>query len=1032
MDDLMNLTAQEMRNRSTLETGMLMADKFINRNYLIRLSGYRVLPLDMQYQSTGSIRLFKIEKIVYDKKENVNDKLISVYSALQDVDSSALMILEGTPTGTSMYVGVRSEINAATAGKILEKSFQGNFCGSELKSMVNSEIDQLMKKMVSSPAAGTCKNVSCVTVVPSPRDEDKDKFVQGLEKFADTMQGEIYTALFIATPVSKPNLEMRKRGLEELYSSLTPFLKTSLAYGTNSSESVARGRYTNFADSVNNSISNTTGKNRGQTETSTQGKNSGFGFHGFSSGSSSSYSSGYSTGESWTRAVTTGNSHSTGGGDNETETQTTGDSKTITIEHQNKAVQALTEKIDKQMARISECESFGVWECACYFIAEDIQTSVVAANSYKALVSGENTGVENSFVNVWGIQNIFQTNQILEYMRYGIHPLVEVPGEGNFKSQIVSAANLVSGKELPFIMGIPHKSVSGIHVSSIAEFGRNVFAEGRGKKGRSIPVGKIFHMGRTEEHEIRLDLDSLTSHCFITGSTGSGKSNTTYCILEELAACHIPFLVIEPAKGEYRTAFGGLPGIRIFTTNPRYHRMLQINPFRFDSHIHVLEHLDRLVEIFNACWEMYAAMPAILKNAMERMYLEKGWDLMNSMYLGEGAVRYPTFRDLLKILPKIISSSEYSADTKGDYTGALVTRVASLTNGIMGQVFCGNCDVTDRELFDETCIVDLSRVGSAETKSLIMGILVMKLSEYRAANASGQNLGLRHVTVMEEAHNLLKKSSGSGGNGGADLIGKSVEMISNSIAEMRTYGEGFLIVDQSPTAVDISAIKNTNTKIIMRLPEQEDCKAVGRSVSLNEDQILELSRLGTGIAVIMQNNWLEAVRGRIYPARRQYEKQAVLVPEDGIRTLRGKLIMELLNQYTARSFDENRLLALLKGAPVPEDKAGEYGRSAREIASVMTKRRDSRQFSDSLMSLAGCRNLFDILENELGSIDFSNVTEDDEIQIFVWHKLFLKKLDHYLTMNPGKKKLLSQYLIYSRLLEDGTSKYIIIYNTLFH
>ena len=140
------------------------------------------------------------------------------------------------------------------------------------------------------------------------------------------------------------------------------------------------------------------------------------------------------------------------------------------------------------------------------------------------------------------------------------------------------------------------------------------------------------------------------------------------------------------------------------------------------------------------------------------------------MYLGEGAVRYPTFRDLLKILPKIISSSEYSADTKGDYTGALVTRVASLTNGIMGQVFCGNCDVTDRELFDETCIVDLSRVGSAETKSLIMGILVMKLSEYRAANASGQNLGLRHVTVMEEAHNLLKKSSGSGGNGGADLI----------------------------------------------------------------------------------------------------------------------------------------------------------------------------------------------------------------------------------------------------------------------
>ena len=84
------------------------------------------------------------------------------------------------------------------------------------------------------------------------------------------------------------------------------------------------------------------------------------------------------------------------------------------------------------------------------------------------------------------------------------------------------------------------------------------------------------------------------------------------------------------------------------------------------------------------------------------------------------------------------------------------------------------------------------------------------------------------------------------------------------------------------------------------------------------------------------------------------------------------------------------------------------------------------------MSLAGCRNLFDILEQHLGGIDFNNVTEDDETQIFFWHSVFLKKLDHYLVMNAGKKKLLSQYLIYSRLVEDGTSKYIIVYNTLFH
>ena len=117
-------------------------------------------------------------------------------------------------------------------------------------------------------------------------------------------------------------------------------------------------------------------------------------------------------------------------------------------------------------------------------------------------------------------------------------------------------------------------------------------------------------------------------------------------------------------------------------------QMLKLNPFRFHEEIHILEHLDRLVEIFNACWEMYAAMPAILKDAMERIYVEKGWDLLNSVYLGEESAAYPNFQDLLQMLPKVISTSGYSSDTQGDYTGALVTRVASLTKGITGQIFC--------------------------------------------------------------------------------------------------------------------------------------------------------------------------------------------------------------------------------------------------------------------------------------------------------------------------------------------------------
>ena len=109
-----------------------------------------------------------------------------------------------------------------------------------------------------------------------------------------------------------------------------------------------------------------------------------------------------------------------------------------------------------------------------------------------------------------------------------------------------------------------------------------------------------------------------------------------------------------------------------------------------------------------------------------------------------------------------------------------------------------------------------------------MGILIMRLSEYRMSTAGEMNVSLHHVTVLEEAHNILKRTSTEQNLDDSNVVGKSVEMISNAIAEMRTYGEGFIIADQSPSAVDMSAIRNTNTKIIMRLPDEQDRHLAGK------------------------------------------------------------------------------------------------------------------------------------------------------------------------------------------------------------
>ena len=252
---------------------------------------------------------------------------------------------------------------------------------------------------------------------------------------------------------------------------------------------------------------------------------------------------------------------------------------------------------------------------------------------------------------------------------------------------------------------------------------------------------------------------------------------------------------------------------------------------------------------------MYAAMSVILKEAIERAYISNGWDINHSV--NDTADRFPNFIDVLEQIKIIINESQYSSDSKADYSGALITRVRSLTTGLNGQIFTDD-SISDYDLFDKCVIIDLSRIGSLETKSLIMGLLVMKLNEYRMV--SGRiNSPLRHITVLEEAHNLLKRTSTNQAFDNSNLIGKSVELLSNSIAEMRTYGEGFIIADQSPGLLDLSVIRNTNTKIILRLPDRQDRELVGFSASLKENQISELAKLKKGVAAVYQNNWVEPI-----------------------------------------------------------------------------------------------------------------------------------------------------------------------------
>ncbi|GEN81838.1 ATP-binding protein [Sporosarcina luteola] len=896
-----------IREEEKLQRSFTLAEELLERTYLHNLTKYEVSPIPAHIANITvrqNIRLFQITKIVYDKNEDVTEKLINIYNTVGSLGSSLALIIDSDGKEVQLYIGIRSG-NVLSAQDGLEKSFKGNFPGTQLKNIRNSQIETLIDHLFTGDFSKEQRTVCSVTGIPAFKDVEQDQYIQGLEKLIDAMRGEKFSALFLADAVDLNGAEKTRQGYEELYTNLTPFKETTITSGQNDSFAVVKGITEGITNTINDSITKTQSFTEGKTEGSSDSVTDTKAPNILSATVKTLFGGKVSTAQGITRnynenqSSTTGNSttegvsRATSNTKNSGETKTEGSSRTMQVQFENKTVSQLLTKIDEQLDRLRHAEDLGLWHYSCYFLADDEQTARVAATNYQSLIRGNNSALEGSSINVWKPGHI-QKDLLMEYLSRFSHPSLSQQEGLNSQLSKVNGGTLINSRELAIAYGLPRKSVSGIPVIETAEFGRNVYRVDLQQEDRTIRLGNIYYMGQKEPTNVELNVESLAMHTFVTGSTGSGKSNTIYNLVNELDKQNVRFLIIEPAKGEYKNIFGGRPDVRVFGTNPSFAPLLKINPFRFPDAIHVLEHIDRLIEIFNACWPMYAAMPAVLREAVENVYEEAGWDLEKSIHF-EPIPVYPTLKQLVIILPAVIERSAYSEEVKSNYVGSLVTRVKSLTMGLVGNIFVDQ-EVPNEHLFDENCIVDLSRVGSSETKSLLMGILFMRLQEHRMANSTGMNNPLRHITVLEEAHHLLRKTSVTQSDEGANLQGKSVEMLTNAISEMRTYGEGFIIADQSPNLLDPSVIRNTNTKIIMRLPDGNDRVEVGASASLNDEQLNEISKLETGVAIVYQNNWLQPVLSKI-----DYFGSAIPFsyshnPKQALKEQRGKMtkVMQLL------------------------------------------------------------------------------------------------------------------------------------------
>lgn len=892
-----------------------LVDDVVLKSYLKRMDSMDIASMPEAEGVDSSIVLFKINKMVYEEDEFATEKFISAISSMSYADCSVFLVIDGYRDKTDFYLGVKNNDPKRTTASVADtfkSSLVGQFPGIDIddcsiveKGKKSSLQEQVLRRI------SNASSLSSYVGIPAFKDEDgkydNKNYVQGTEKLAQAMQGKRYTAIILASNLTTDVVTEIRNGYETIYSQLSPMSTQQLAYSTNESlanainrsKGVTQGKTKTqtIGESHTNGTSNSHSKSDSETKKSKTavgcsvlggvlsavgfglsatgagaaigiplmaagGAMSAVGAAGKSKTSGTTDTYGTSQSDTENRSMSDAESHSETFTDSLGKTATIGSSKNYTLTIHNKHIEELMKRIDQELERISMSESTGLWSVASYFFSydNDFASAESAATIFKSIMQGEESGVETSAINSW-IDNSQKMKMLTSSVCHLSHPVFRNNLTVNGENIKVENSSLLSSKELAMLLSLPHKSVPGFPVVEHVSLAKEVIRNNESLMKREVSLGCIYDLGKAyTENRVKLDVKSLTQHVFVTGSTGCGKSETIYKLISETKQVGAKFLVIEPAKGEYKNVFGD---VNVFGTNPLIMPLLRINPFSFPAGVHVLEHIDRLTEIFNVCWPMYSAMPAVLKKAMLDAYESCGWDLRLSVNrLSQGEDVYPSFLDLFLSLEKVITESAYSEEVKSNYSGALLTRVESLTNGLNGEIFSVN-ELSNMVLFDENCIIDLSRVGSQETKSLIMGILIMRLSEYRMTGANTPNSALKHLTVLEEAHNILKRVSTEQSQEGSNMAGKSVEMITNAIAEMRTYGEGFVIVDQSPTSVDKAAIKNTNTKIVMRLPDEDDRKVSGKAAGMNDKQIDEIAKLPTGVAVVYQNDWVSPVLCKI-------------------------------------------------------------------------------------------------------------------------------------------------------------------------
>lgn len=360
-----------------------------------------------------------------------------------------------------------------------------------------------------------------------------------------------------------------------------------------------------------------------------------------------------------------------------------------------------------------------------------------------------------------------------------------------------------------------------------------------------------------------IPLSQLNKHLFVAGVTGSGKTTTLVEILCQLTEQNIPFLIIEPSKREYRGLIAHPDlhqRLRVYTCGDDELSPLKLNPFEFDrERVRLDEHLGMLEACFKGALPLFSPLTEILLQTLQQAYLDQGWGKRDKTKRAP----FPAMRDLLSALDRVLDDFQYSDRIALDLRTAARVRLASLTQRTVGRVFDSAVALPPvEELLAHPTLIELDKL-SQEHANLVTLFLLQAINRYLRINPDAGG-GLRHVLVIEEAHNIVgTHGTVAGGENSVDPRAEAAAFMVKMLAEVRALGMGIIIADQTPAAVAPEVLKNTGVKVVHRTVSGDDRDCLAEAMLLEPAQSDELARLMRGECFLYHEHLYGPQRARV-------------------------------------------------------------------------------------------------------------------------------------------------------------------------